>query len=113
MVLLTSPCLAPPDSGLAGIPARSDAARVGDLNQVFRTYAKDHPTWVSLVDLHSFLCPHGQFAATVRGVAARDPDGTHLSPAGAKVVWLAVGAAHGRGLAPEPMTGSSTASNGP
>jgi peptidoglycan/LPS O-acetylase OafA/YrhL/lysophospholipase L1-like esterase len=87
VVLLTSPCFGPPDTGLVGIPERTDAARVRDFNQVLRTYAKDHPTRVSLVDLHAFLCPHGQYAATVRGVAARAPDGTHLSPAGAKVVW--------------------------
>jgi lysophospholipase L1-like esterase len=54
---------------------------------MLRTYAKTHPTRVSLADLHAFLCPHGQYASTVRGVAARDPDGTHLSPEGAKVVW--------------------------
>ena len=87
VVLLTSPCFGQPESGLSGIPERSDAARVQDLNQVFRTYARAHPTRISILDLHGFLCPHGRFAPTVRGVAARDPDGTHLSPGGAKVVW--------------------------
>jgi hypothetical protein len=87
VVLLTSPCFGQPDSGLVGIPERTDPARVGDVNQMLRTYAKTHPTRVSLADLHTFLCPHGQYASTVRGVAARDPDGTHLSPEGAKVVW--------------------------
>ena len=87
VVLLTSPCFSQPDTGLGGIPERSDAARVGDVNQVLRTYAKAHPGRVSLLDLHAFLCPRGQYAATVHGVAARDPDGTHLSPGGAKAVW--------------------------
>jgi hypothetical protein len=88
IVLLTSPCYAQPESGLGGgIPERSDPARVRDLNQVLRTYASAHPTRVSLVDLHAFLCPHDRYTATVRGVSARDPDGTHLSEAGAKVVW--------------------------
>jgi peptidoglycan/LPS O-acetylase OafA/YrhL len=87
VVLLTSPCFGPPDSGLAGFPERSDPARVSDINHVLSTYAKDHPARVSVIDLHGFLCPHGRYAATVRGVAARDSDGTHLSPAGAKLVW--------------------------
>lgn len=87
VVLLTSPCFGQPESGLEGVPERSDSGRVRDLNQVLSTYAKAHPSRVSLVDLHAFLCPHDQYAATVRGVAARDPDGTHLSPAGAKIVW--------------------------
>ncbi|HKA93145.1 MAG TPA: acyltransferase family protein [Acidimicrobiia bacterium] len=87
VVLLTSPCFGQPESGLGGIPERSDPARVRDLNQLLRSYAKAHPTRVSLEDLHTFLCPRDQFSATVRGVAARDPDGTHLSPEGAKTVW--------------------------
>jgi len=87
VVLLTSPCFGQPDSGLDGIPERSDAGRVRDLNDALRTYARSRPTRVSLLDLHDFLCPHGQYTATVHGVAARDPDGTHLSPAGAKLVW--------------------------
>jgi peptidoglycan/LPS O-acetylase OafA/YrhL len=88
IVLLTSPCFARPESGLGGgIAERSDTARVNDLNQVLRGYARGHAGRVSLVDLHGFLCPHGQYAATVRGVAARDPDGTHLSERGAKLVW--------------------------
>ena len=73
--------------GLVGIPERTDPARVAAVNQVLRTYLKAHPSRVSLVDLHAFLCPHDQYAPTVRSVAARDPDGTHLSPEGAKVVW--------------------------
>jgi hypothetical protein len=87
VVLMTSPCFAPPDSGLGGIPERSDAARVHDLNNVLRTYAKAHPARVSLVDLHGFLCPKGEYTSTVAGVTARDPDGTHLTSEGSKVVW--------------------------
>jgi peptidoglycan/LPS O-acetylase OafA/YrhL len=87
VVLMTSPCFAQPDSGLGGIPERSDAARVHDLNNVLRTYAKAHPARVSLVDLHGFLCPKGEYTPTMAGTTVRDPDGTHLSPEGSKVVW--------------------------
>ncbi|HKF91016.1 MAG TPA: acyltransferase family protein [Acidimicrobiia bacterium] len=87
VVLMTSPCFAQPDSGLAGFPERSEAARVHDLNDVLRRYAKSHRARVSLVDLHGFLCPKGEYTPTVAGVNARDPDGTHLSPEGARVVW--------------------------
>ena len=87
VVLLTSPCFGKPDSGLGGIPERSDPARVRAMNDVLRTYAKGHPARVSLVDLHAFLCPRGSYTPTVAGVNARDPDGTHLSPDGSKVVW--------------------------
>jgi peptidoglycan/LPS O-acetylase OafA/YrhL len=87
VVLMTSPCFAAPDSGLGGIPERSDTARVRDLNAVLRAYARNHPSRVSLADLHTLLCPEGAYSSTVRGVAARDPDGTHLSPEGARVTW--------------------------
>jgi len=87
VVLMTSPCFGPPASGLGGIPERSEAARVHNLNDTLRAYAKAHPARVSLVDLHGFLCPKGEFTPTVAGVTARDPDGTHLSPEGSKVVW--------------------------
>jgi hypothetical protein len=57
VVLLTSPCFGQPDSGLDGIPERSDPARLRALNDVLRTYAKTHAARVSLMDLHGFLCP--------------------------------------------------------
>jgi hypothetical protein len=60
---------------------------VAHLNRVLRTYAKSHAARVSLVDLHTLLCPKGEHTTTVRGVTARDPDGTHLTPEGSKVVW--------------------------
>jgi peptidoglycan/LPS O-acetylase OafA/YrhL len=87
VVLLTSPCFGQPDSGLDGIPERSDPARLRALNDVLRTYAKAHAARVSLMDLHGFLCPRGTYTSTVDGVNARDPDGTHLSPDGSKLVW--------------------------
>ena len=111
---MTSPCFAQPDSGLGGIPERSDAARVHDLNDVLRTYARAHPARVSLVDLHGFLCPKGEYTPTVAGVTVRDPDGTHLSPEGSKVVWRWLArAAQERGPAPDPMTCPAAGSNGP
>jgi peptidoglycan/LPS O-acetylase OafA/YrhL/lysophospholipase L1-like esterase len=87
VVMLTSPCFGQPDSGLDGIPERSDPTRLRAMNDVLRTYAKGHPARVSLVDLHAFLCPSGSYTPTVAGVNARDPDGTHLSPDGSKLVW--------------------------
>jgi hypothetical protein len=87
VVLMTSPCFAQPESGLGGIPERSEDARVGHLNRVLRTYAKAHAARVSLVDVHALLCPKGEYATTVRSVTARDPDGTHLTPEGSRVVW--------------------------
>jgi len=87
VVLLTSPCFGQPDSGLGGIPERSDPARLRAMNDVLRTYAKAHSARVSLMDLHAFLCPKGAYSPTVAGANVRDPDGTHLSPDGSKVVW--------------------------
>jgi peptidoglycan/LPS O-acetylase OafA/YrhL len=87
VVLLTSPCFGQPDSGLGGIPERSDPARLGVMNDLIRTYANGHPARVSLVDLHAFLCPRDSYTPTVAGVNAHDPDGTHLSPDGSKLVW--------------------------
>jgi len=87
VVLMTAPCFSRPESGLEGFPERADAQRVADLNRVFRTYAKAHSSRVSVVDLHSFLCPGGKYTATLHGKPVRDPDGTHLSPDGAKAVW--------------------------
>ena len=87
VVVMTSPCFAQPESGLEGIPERSDATRLGHLNRLLRAYSKAHATRVSLVDVQALLCPKGQYTSTVRGVTARDPDGTHLTPEGSKVVW--------------------------
>jgi hypothetical protein len=42
VVLMTSPCFGQPESGLGGIPERSEDARVAHLNRVLRTYAKSH-----------------------------------------------------------------------
>jgi lysophospholipase L1-like esterase len=41
----------------------------------------------SAPSFQALLCPKGQYTSTVRGVTARDPDGTHLTPEGSKVVW--------------------------
>jgi len=87
VVLMTAPCFSQPESGLEGLPERADVHRVADLNTVFRSYAKAHSSRVSVVDLHSFLCPGGKYTATLHGKPVRDPDGTHLSPDGAKAVW--------------------------
>jgi hypothetical protein len=45
------------------------------------------PAPSSLIALEGAV-PRGSIhTSTVRGVTARDPDGTHLTPEGSKVVW--------------------------
>jgi peptidoglycan/LPS O-acetylase OafA/YrhL len=87
VVLLTTPCFAQPESGIEGFPERADTTRVADLNTLFRSYAKAHPTRVSVVDLHAFLCPRGRYTPTLHGATVRDPDGTHLTPDGSRATW--------------------------
>jgi hypothetical protein len=113
VVLMTSPCFVPTDSGLGGIPERSDAARVHNLNDTLRAYAKTHPARVSLVDLHGFLCPKGVHAHRCR----RDGSGPgrHAPVAGGLRggVAMALRPAQERGPAPDPMTCPRAGSNGP
>jgi lysophospholipase L1-like esterase len=87
VVLLTAPCFSQPESGVEGFPERADATRVADLNSLFRSYAKAHSSRVSVVDLHAYLCPRDRYTPTMHGKTVRDPDGTHLTPDGAKAAW--------------------------
>ncbi len=109
VVLLTSPCFGQPDSGLDGIPERSDPARLRAMNDVLRTYAKAHSARVSLVDLHAFLCPEGRVHADRRRRECARPGRDALVTRRVEArVAVARPAAQGRGPAPEPMTGRST-----
>jgi peptidoglycan/LPS O-acetylase OafA/YrhL len=91
IMLLTSPCLNPPDLGLdAAADIRVNPQAVGELNDLYREGALQRPDQVVLVDLASYVCPGGEdddFA--IDGVLLRE-DGAHFTPEGADIVarWL-------------------------
>ena len=56
------------------------------LNILLRAYARGHPTEVSVIDLHSLVCPRGApCPKRVDGLQLR-PDGTHFGSEGSK--WI-------------------------
>jgi hypothetical protein len=87
LVLTTIPCVAgvEGDQGAIAQIAR-DPARLYWLNQVWNTYAANHPRDVRLVDISPVLCPNGNPRPTVDGRPVRDTNG-RLTPAGAEALW--------------------------
>jgi peptidoglycan/LPS O-acetylase OafA/YrhL len=55
------------------------AARVNRLNQILKAVAARHPGVVSVIPLHKYLDPHGQFTWSVDGNVIRQPDGIHTT----------------------------------
>ena len=53
---------------------------VDDYNQIVRSVAAEYP-YVSIDDLYTVLDPGGVYASVVDGIAARAPDGVHITQA--------------------------------
>jgi len=70
-------------------PADPELIRLfGQLNQLFREFARQHPDTVKVVDLARIVCPNGEPCPEVRdGVRLRPKDGSHFLDGGPE--WLA------------------------
>jgi peptidoglycan/LPS O-acetylase OafA/YrhL len=116
VMLLTSPCFSPRDLGL-DTPAyvRLNPERVGELNDLYWEFARQHADQVVIVDLNRLACPEGDYTdVTIDGVHLRE-DGVHFTPEGADLVaqWLApqiVAVAEGR--RPTSEVGASGGASG-
>jgi hypothetical protein len=49
------------------------------LNQIVEAVAAQHPGVVSVIPLHQYLDPHGQFTWSIDGNVIRQPDGIHTT----------------------------------
>lgn len=87
LVLTTIPCIAGVEGDTSAIATLSrDPARVAWLNEVWRTFAENHPDDVRLVDISPVLCPDGNPRPVIEGQTVRDADG-RLTPRGAVALW--------------------------
>jgi peptidoglycan/LPS O-acetylase OafA/YrhL len=85
LVFLTNPPTAP--NPLRKVTA-SDSEKFVHLNDLYRRFADQHPSDVSVVDLTPIVCPGGKpCPTTVDGVVLRPKDGGHYDEAGA--TWVA------------------------
>jgi peptidoglycan/LPS O-acetylase OafA/YrhL len=64
---------------------QNDPRRQHALNDVLAQVARTHPK-TSLLDMRSYLCPHGTYQKQLAGVTMR-PDGVHFARAGAAQWW--------------------------
>ena len=53
---------------------------VDDYNQIVQSVAAEYP-YVSIDDLYTVLDPSGAYSTVVDGIAARSPDGVHITQA--------------------------------
>jgi peptidoglycan/LPS O-acetylase OafA/YrhL len=92
VVLLTAPYFEPPDlaSRIDRYQSLFERHRVDHWNELLRTVAQAHPDSVTVVDLHAYLNPNGEFVNAIAGVDPVRSDGIHFSSQGADVVarWL-------------------------
>jgi peptidoglycan/LPS O-acetylase OafA/YrhL len=92
VVLLTAPYFEPPDlaSRVDRYQSLFERHRVDHWNELLRAVAQGHPDSVTVVDLHAYLNPNGEFVNAIAGVDPVRSDGIHFSPQGADVVarWL-------------------------
>jgi hypothetical protein len=71
-----------------GVPSPTNDTRMVGLANLLRTYGREHPGPVSVVDLPSLICPHGPpCPAEVDGVVPRPADGIHFEGPGS--AWVA------------------------
>jgi peptidoglycan/LPS O-acetylase OafA/YrhL len=89
VALLTVPCNQGPDPVSGPAHPENDDSRVDHLNQLYRQAAQRHADTTTLIDLHGYLCPNGNYLSTLHGTDLRI-DGIHLTPEGAALVrkWL-------------------------
>ena len=92
VVLLTSPYYQPPDLASRADRYQSlfERPRVDHWNDLLRSVAQAHQDAVTIVDLHGYLDPNGEFLNSIAGVDDIRSDGIHFTPQGADVVarWL-------------------------
>jgi hypothetical protein len=92
VVLLTAPYFEPPDLATRVDRYQSlfERDRVDHWNELLRAVAQAHSDSVTVVDLHAYLNPNGEFVNAIAGVDPVRSDGIHFSPQGADVVarWL-------------------------
>jgi hypothetical protein len=92
VVLLTAPYFDPPDLASRADRYQSlfEHDRVDHWNDLLRGVAQSHTDSVTVVDLHTYLAPHGELLTSIAGVENIRSDGIHFSPQGADVVarWL-------------------------
>jgi peptidoglycan/LPS O-acetylase OafA/YrhL len=92
VVLLTAPYFEPPDlaSRVDRFQSLFERHRVDHWNELLRAVAQAHQETVTVVDLHAYLNPNGEFVNSIAGVEPIRADGIHFSAPGADVVarWL-------------------------
>lgn len=87
LVLTTIPCIAGVEGDRSAFATLSqDPSRVAWLNEVWRTFAANHPDDVRLVDISPVLCPDGNPRPIIDGQPVRDADG-RLTARGAEALW--------------------------
>lgn len=87
LVIEDVPCMNPPQLGLGEKRSvRADAQRVEWVNDVFRNFAETFPGKVSMVDVSTLVCPHGEPRKKLDGVDVR-PDGAHYNPEATTALW--------------------------
>jgi peptidoglycan/LPS O-acetylase OafA/YrhL len=86
VALLTVPCNERPDPVTGPAPPENDDRRVDHLNQLYRDAARRHPDSTTLVDVHEYLCPGGNYLSSLHGVPLRI-DGVHLTHDGGAQMW--------------------------
>jgi peptidoglycan/LPS O-acetylase OafA/YrhL/lysophospholipase L1-like esterase len=84
VVLIVPPCYQPKrfdNKASAYTPERHH-----QVDQIFTDYGKKHTDKVTTIDLAGYLCPSGDYQASLNGVDLHR-DGVHLNEAGAELVW--------------------------
>ena len=91
LVLLTTPCFSPsPDGPIGDLRVLGESRRIDWFNRIIRGFAAEHPSEVSVIDLHEIACPHGEYRDVVDGVEQRI-DGVHFTRDAATQIWQRLG----------------------
>lgn len=93
LVFLTTPCMKQrlgsvmqPGNVPAPVEERNESARVKWFNRVVGNFVAEHPEKTTLIDLHGYTCPGGEFPEPIDGLELQ-PDGVHFSSQGAAFIW--------------------------
>ena len=79
MVLLTAPCYSSGEEADGTPWPQDNPSRVGAYNHLVKEVGGEYPKKVTVEDLYSLSCPHGQYKATFGTGVLRDADGIHFS----------------------------------
>jgi hypothetical protein len=116
MVFLTAPCMNEGEQPDGSPWPESNPARLTVYNRLVREVAAENPQTDSVVDLFGAVCPKGNYATSVDGVAVRASDGIHFSYAAGEVLAPALMPgiiAAGRAQMAQAAAASATTTNGP